>query len=66
MDAISLSISVGGDVDTTAAMTGALSGAYLGINALPQKLSKMINDQGEWTYSELIELADGCCRLKLS
>lgn len=34
-DAIKTAISLGGDTDTIAAMTGALSGAYLGIGAIP-------------------------------
>lgn len=58
--AVSTSIAVGGDVDTTAAMTGAISGAYLGIDALPKNLTEMINDHGEWTYSEIIDLTDSC------
>jgi ADP-ribosylglycohydrolase len=62
--AISTAISIGGDVDTTGAMTGAISGAWLGIEALPQHLLKMLNDKGEWGYDELITLADECYRLK--
>lgn len=34
-DAIKTAISLGGDTDTIAAMTGALSGAYLGLDAIP-------------------------------
>lgn len=34
-DAIRAAISLGGDTDTIAAMTGALSGAYLGLGAIP-------------------------------
>lgn len=34
-DAIKTAISLGGDTDTIAAMTGALSGAYLGFGAIP-------------------------------
>jgi ADP-ribosylglycohydrolase len=63
-EAISTAISIGGDVDTTGAMTGALSGAWLGFEALPEHLLKMLNDKGKWGYSELISLADKCCRLK--
>jgi len=55
-DAISIALSVGGDVDTTAAMTGALSGAYLGEQALPLHLLERINDRGTWQYDDLTEL----------
>ncbi len=54
--AISLAIMPGGDVDTTAAMTGAINGAYLGIDKLPQHLAEMVNDNGSWGYEELIGL----------
>jgi poly(ADP-ribose) glycohydrolase ARH3 len=59
-DAISTSVSIGGDVDTTGAMTGAISGAYLGIDVLPQHITKLLNDNGEWTYQDLIILAEEC------
>lgn len=59
-DAIAVSLAVGGDVDTTAAMTGALSGAYLGIDALPGALAKMVNDDEEWGHSDLVKLAERC------
>ena len=35
-EAIIYAISLGGDTDTIAAMTGAISGAYLGIKAIPE------------------------------
>jgi len=35
-EAIIYAISLGGDTDTIAAMTGAISGAYLGIEAIPE------------------------------
>lgn len=57
-EAISTAISVGGDVDTTGAMTGAISGACLGIEALPEHLTRKLNDVGEWGFEKLIELAD--------
>jgi ADP-ribosylglycohydrolase len=60
VDAISAAIAVGGDVDTTAAMTGALSGAHLGIEELPRALALRVNDFGLWGYRELEELADAC------
>lgn len=36
-DAILFAVSLGGDTDTIAAMTGAISGAYLGVEAVPNK-----------------------------
>lgn len=50
-------IAVGGDVDTTAAMAGAISGAYLGLGAVPGELARRLNDQGRWTFDELVDLA---------
>ena len=59
-DAIAVALAVGGDVDTTAAMTGALSGAYLGIDGMPRHLAEMVNDDEEWGYRELARLAEKC------
>lgn len=36
-DCIIYAVSLGGDTDTIASMTGAISGAYLGVNAIPPK-----------------------------
>jgi len=36
-EAILFAVSLGGDTDTIAAMTGAISGAYLGISSIPDK-----------------------------
>lgn len=47
------SIGVGGDVDTTAAITGAISGAYNGKSALPVHLLEQLHDHGEWRLKEL-------------
>jgi ADP-ribosylglycohydrolase len=38
-------------------MAGAISGAYLGIENLPQNLAEHLTDQGEWGYEDLIQLA---------
>lgn len=57
LDTMATAIGVGGDVDTTAAMAGAVSGAYLGIENLPQNLAEYLTDQGEWGYEDLIQLA---------
>ena len=60
IEAIKIAIAVGGDVDTTAAMTGAISGAYLGIRALPYNIAKYLNDNGTWNYNQLVQLASEC------
>jgi ADP-ribosylglycohydrolase len=54
---ICTAICVGGDVDTTAAMAGAISGARLGIKAIPRHLAERLNDRSTWRYAELCDLA---------
>ncbi|MBA2618919.1 MAG: ADP-ribosylglycohydrolase family protein [Rubrobacter sp.] len=61
---IRTAIAVGGDVDTTAAMAGAISGAHLGLAAIPRKLAARLTDQGTWGLSELTNLADECYEVK--
>ncbi len=56
-ETICTAIAVGGDVDTTAAMAGAISGAYNGAGAIPQDLARRLNDQGDWVHEALVELA---------
>jgi ADP-ribosylglycohydrolase len=56
-DAVCLAIEVGGDVDTTAAMTGAIVGARVGLGGLPGDLLDKLTDQGTWTRPDLVELA---------
>jgi len=63
---INTAIAVGGDVDTTAAMAGALSGAYLGIQAIPEKYAQQLTDQGTWGYSQLLNLANQCFEVKMA
>lgn len=58
-------IAVRGDVDTTAAMTGAISGAYLGQEANPQKMANRLTDQGSWSFAELVRLAHRCYEMKI-
>jgi ADP-ribosylglycohydrolase len=58
-------IAVGGDVDTTAAMAGAVSGAYLGVDEIPIQLSNRLTDQGDWGYDELVDLANSCYDIKM-
>jgi hypothetical protein len=64
-ETICTAIRVGGDVDTTAAMAGAISGAYLGLGAIPEGLAHRLTDQGTWGFEELTELARKCYRLKI-
>lgn len=60
VDAITTAMAGGGDVDTTAAMTGALSGARLSLDAVPADWTRLVNDRGTWTYDDLITLAHKC------
>jgi ADP-ribosylglycohydrolase len=57
VSAIRFVISCGGDVDTTAAITGALSGSHLGLSALPD-LARKVTDRGRNNYADLVALAD--------
>jgi ADP-ribosylglycohydrolase len=59
-ETVRTAIAVGGDVDTTAAMAGAVSGAYLGLGRLPLQLARRLHDRGTWGYDELLALADAC------
>ena len=61
---ICTAIAVGGDVDTTAAMAGAVSGAYLGLAALPQDLARRLTDRSTWGFDELVALAHRVFELK--
>jgi ADP-ribosylglycohydrolase len=63
-ETVRTAIAVGGDVDTTAAMAGAVSGAYLGLDAIPERWARRVTDRGTWGYDELVELARRCHRLK--
>lgn len=44
-------------------MTGAISGAYNGISAIPTIIAKYLTDKESWTYKELIQLATECYEL---
>lgn len=59
-ETICTAIVVGGDVDTTAAMAGAISGAHLGLDRLPLDLAQRLTDQGTWGFTELVDLAHRC------
>ncbi len=60
LETICTAIAVGGDVDTTAAMAGAISGAHVGLGGIPQNLAQRLTDQGTWGYAELVDLARKC------
>jgi ADP-ribosylglycohydrolase len=62
-EAICTAIAVGGDTDTMAAIAGAISGARLGVAALPHHLLERLTDRGEWGADELTALASDCARL---
>lgn len=64
-ETICTAIKVGGDVDTTAAMAGAISGAHSGFKTIPLHLAHRLTDQGTWGLDELIDLAHKCYQLKM-
>jgi ADP-ribosylglycohydrolase len=63
-ETVCTAIAAGGDTDTTAAMAGAISGAYLGISALPSRLTGHLTDRGTWKLDELVALAHQCYEIK--
>jgi hypothetical protein len=65
LDTVCVAIAAGGDVDTTAAMAGAISGARLGLAALPAELTRHLTDRGTWGLDELLDLAECCHEQKL-
>jgi len=65
-EALCTAIAVGGDVDTTAAMTGAISGAHVGLNSIPEHLARHVHDQGTWGYDDLVALASRCYAIRMS
>ena len=65
LETICTAIAVGGDVDTTAAMAGAISGAYLGLEAIPGDFAKHLTDKGTWGFEELVGLGCDCYRVKV-
>lgn len=60
LDAVCTAIMAGGDVDTTAAMTGAVAGARAGLEGIPADLAEQVNDRGSWGLDALVELAHRC------
>lgn len=63
-ETVCTAIAAGGDVDTTGAMAGAISGAHLGLARLPLALAERLNDAGTWRFNDLLDLSDRCYRLK--
>jgi ADP-ribosylglycohydrolase len=64
-ETICTAVSAGGDTDTTAAMAGAISGAYLGIGAIPSNITSYLTDRKTWGLKELIDLAHQCYEIKM-
>jgi hypothetical protein len=65
-ETICTAITVGGDVDTTAAMAGAISGTWVGLEAIPDGLARQVNDMGAWGYEALVNLADKAYETKMN
>jgi ADP-ribosylglycohydrolase len=59
-ETVCTAIGVGGDTDTMASIAGAISGARVGVTALPDHLFGYLTDQGEWGANALAELARSC------
>ncbi len=51
-------VTAGGDTDSTGAIAGALSGAFLGLSGLPWYMVSLIDDQGVRGDAQLAELAE--------
>ncbi len=64
-ETVCTAIAVGGDVDTTATMAGAISGAFLGLEGIPSDLCRHLTDRGTWGFAELVDLAHRCYELKV-
>ncbi len=65
-ETICTAIEAGGDVDTTAAMAGAICGAHVGLRRLNPRMAHLVNDQGTWGYDQLVDLARRCYDRKWS
>jgi ADP-ribosylglycohydrolase len=59
-DAVVYAVGLGGDTDTIGAMTGALSGAYLGVSHIPDRWLDALED-GQYGRSYIQHLADQLC-----
>jgi ADP-ribosylglycohydrolase len=65
-EAICTAIGVGGDVDTTAAMTGAIAGTRVGLSEIPTDATRLITDRGTWEWADLVRLAHELHRVHAS
>jgi len=63
-ECICTAISAGGDTDSTAAMAGALSGAYLGLQKIPTNWASQVHDKKHTTYEDIIKLTHSCFHIK--
>ena len=57
MECIRLCLHPGGDVDTIAAMAGALCGTRVGVNGIPLAIRNAINDRGSFGCTQLASIA---------
>jgi ADP-ribosylglycohydrolase len=59
-EVLRVAVAVGGDVDTVAAMAGAMVGAAVGLGGLGPRLSRwaeLLNDQGDFGFEDLVAIA---------
>lgn len=64
--AIIKAVNLGGDADTIAAITGAMAGAWYGIQAIPMRWSsKLVDRHGRPVLAELVASAEALHRLAL-
>ena len=59
-EVLRVAVAVGGDVDTVAAMAGAMVGAAVGLGGLTPRLSRwaeFLNDQGGFGFEDLVKIA---------
>lgn len=59
-------MSYGGDVDTTGALTGVLSGTFNGFSAIPYEWARQVHDNNQFGYDYLIRQAKELFQLKNS
>ena len=64
-ETICTAVRIGGDVDTTAAMAGAISGARVGLEALPRGMARRLTDCGAWGFDDLVALARRAYAIKM-
>eukprot|EP00026_Physarum_polycephalum_P009057 Phypoly_transcript_09168.p1 GENE.Phypoly_transcript_09168~~Phypoly_transcript_09168.p1 ORF type:complete len:260 (+),score=18.13 Phypoly_transcript_09168:611-1390(+) len=64
-DCIRTAISAGGDTDSTAAMAGALSGAYLGLSQIPENWASHVHDKSHTKLEDFTNLVQACYQIKI-